>query len=116
MHVQDAWDWMVPHWCDRSESIWPVKQIEAPKLDINRPQEYAGLVYSHVTAAADAGNAYTLRSRHYALLYHSLRGGPDPKHEMDEARVRPQPRAFHAYMLPWAQRAMRRVQRCELPC
>eukprot|EP00892_Ulva_mutabilis_P012789 jgi/Ulvmu1/9883/UM057_0039.1 len=85
--ILDAWDWMVPHWCDRSESIWPVEQIDNPKLDINRPQEYAGLVYAHVMAQADVGDAYTLRGRHYALLYQSLRGGPDPKHEMDEARA-----------------------------
>lgn len=88
MHVQDAWDWMVPHWCDRSESIWPVEQINNPKLDLNRPQEYTGAVYTHVMAAEAPGDAYTLRGRHYALLYQSLRGGPDPKHEMDEGRVR----------------------------
>eukprot|EP00892_Ulva_mutabilis_P005427 jgi/Ulvmu1/3256/UM151_0004.1 len=85
--ILDAWDWMIPHWCDRSTSIWPVRQVKDAKLDLNRPQEYTGLVYTHATAAADAGDAYTLRARQYALLYHSLRGGPDPKHEMDEARA-----------------------------
>ena len=91
MHVQDAWDWMVPHWCDRSESIWPVEQIDNPKLDLNRPQEFVAAVYTHVMKSVEVADAYTLRGRHYALLYQSMRGGPDPKHEMDEARVRPPP-------------------------
>ena len=91
MRVQDAWDWMVQHWCDRSERIWPVQQIEHPKLDLNRPQEWAGAAYTHAARRAKGRDAYTLRSRHYALLYHSFRGGPDPKEEMDWARVRPPP-------------------------
>eukprot|EP00892_Ulva_mutabilis_P005950 jgi/Ulvmu1/3727/UM172_0005.1 len=76
--VLDAWDWMAQHWCDRNETLWPVAQLANGKLDMDRPVVFAGAVYAHAAARASVPDAYTLRSRFYALSWHSFRAGPDP--------------------------------------
>lgn len=82
--VQDAWDWMGPHWCDRGQTIWPVKQMADFPLEFMPIPKWMGAMY---TAVSKPG-AYTQRSLYYAKLFHSLRSGHDPHGEMDWHAVR----------------------------
>lgn len=83
--VQDAWDWMGPHWCDRAQTMWPVEQMKDFPLEIMPAPRWMGAVYT----ATSSPHAYTQRSLYYAKLFHSFRDGHDPHGEMDWGDVRP---------------------------
>lgn len=79
-------DFMGQHWCDRSQTLWPVKQMPNPPLEIYRPANWLGALYSQVrTHEADA---YTQRSLFYAQLFQQFRSGHDPHGEMNWDVVR----------------------------
>lgn len=82
--MQDAWDWMGPHWCDRGQTVWPVGQMKDFPLEIMPSPRWIGAVY---TATRNPG-AYTQRSLYYAKLFHDFRTGHDPHREMDWNDVR----------------------------
>jgi hypothetical protein len=79
LYVQDVWDWMAQHWCDRGQTLWPVEQMDNPPLEIYRPANFMGAVYNKVRLPG----VYTRRSLFYAQLFHQFKSGHDPHNEMD---------------------------------
>lgn len=84
MPVQDVWDFMGQHWCDRGQTLWPVKQMDNPPLEINRPANFLGALYNKVRVQG----VYTQRSLFYAQLFQQFKTGHDPRKEMDWDVVR----------------------------
>lgn len=88
--VQDAWDWMLEHWCDRGGSLWPLQQAAGAAVGLDSPVALLGAMYT--TAVRRGGpRGYTHRARAYALAWHALRAGPDPSESLSWDVVRPLP-------------------------
>jgi hypothetical protein len=76
--LQDAWDWMSVHWCDRNQGLWPFKQMANPPLELYRPAQYLGAVYTRLQKQSPGSQ----RAQAYAALFRSFRSGHDPHNEI----------------------------------
>ena len=84
VQLQDAWDWMTPHLCDRGEERWPFEQPTSAPLELQRPAQSLAMAYT----AVSLHDAYTQRSRLYARVFHHLFFGADPHKELRLGKVR----------------------------
>ena len=82
--MQDAWDWMTPHLCDRGEERWPFEQPTSAPLELQRPAQSLAMAYT----AVSLHDAYTQRSRLYARVFHHLFFAADPHKELRLGKVR----------------------------
>jgi hypothetical protein len=73
---------MAPQWCD--PGLWPFQQDLAAPLELQRPAQYLGALYNVVRKS----DAYTLRSRFYAELFHFFSKGRGPLEEVQWDLVR----------------------------